>query len=129
MMLDPNVTELQAERRLPGKRERERLSAIEGHGKAKEDGSTVHGALTFVSYDERARTYRWQALTADGRHADTEAKVGVDTLEWGLQIPPLGQMRYTIKHNEKGEWFEVREMTQHDQTWRKFFEMTLERQK
>jgi hypothetical protein len=38
-------------------------------------------------------------------------------------------MRYTIKHNEKDEWFEVGEMTQDGQTWRKFFEMTLERQK
>jgi hypothetical protein len=102
---------------------------VEGQGKDKEDGSSVHGALAFVSYDERARTYRWQAFTADGRHADTEAKVGVDTLEWGLQIPPRGQMRYTIKHNEKGEWFEVGEMTQDGQAWHKFFEMTLERQK
>jgi hypothetical protein len=50
-------------------------------------------------------------------------------MERAPQIPPRGQMRYTIKHNEKGEWFEVGEMTQDRQTWHKFFEMTLERQK
>ena len=102
---------------------------IEGQGKAKEDGATVHTALAFVSYDERAKTFRWRAFTAEGRQTDAEAKVGTDTLEWGLQIPQRGRMRYTIKLNEKGEWFEVGEMTQDGQTWQKFFEMTLQRQK
>ena len=102
---------------------------IEGHGKAKEDGSTIHTALTFVSYDERAKTYRWRAFTAEGQQTDTEAKVGTSSLEWGLQIPQRGRMRYTIKLNEKGEWFEVGEMSQDGETWHKFFEMTLQRQK
>jgi uncharacterized protein DUF1579 len=101
---------------------------IEGQGKSKEDGSTVHTALAFVSYDERAKTFRWRAFTAEGRQTDTEAKVGTDTLEWGLQVPQRGRMRYTIKLNQKGEWFEVGEMTQDGQTWHKFFEMTLRKQ-
>src|SRR5687768_1830799 len=58
---------------------------IEGQGKAKADGSTVHNALAFVSYDERAKTFRWRAFTAEGRQTDTEAKVGTNTLEWGLE--------------------------------------------
>jgi hypothetical protein len=102
---------------------------IEGQGKSKEDGSSVHTALAFVSYDERAKTFRWRAFTAEGRQTDTEAKVGTETLEWGLEIPQRGRMRYIIKLNEKGEWFEVGEMTQDGQTWQKFFEMTLQRQK
>jgi hypothetical protein len=102
---------------------------IEGQGRSKADGSTVHIALAFVSYDERAKTFRWRAFTAEGRQTDTEAKVGTDTLEWGLEIPQRGRMRYTIKLNEKGEWFEVGEMTQDGQTWQTFLEMTLQRQK
>lgn len=102
---------------------------IEGHGKSKEDGSTVHSALALVSFDEQGRTFRWNAFTVEGRHIDTEAKVGTKVLEWGLEIPPHGRMRYTIKLNEKGEWFEIGEMTQDGQTWHKFFEMTLQRQK
>jgi len=102
---------------------------IEGQGKSKEDGSTVHSALALVSYDDRAKTFRWRALTGEGRQTDTEAKVGANTMEWGLEIPQGGRMRYTIKLNEKGEWFEVGEMTQDGQTWHKFFEMTLQRQK
>src|SRR6185436_7651727 len=52
---------------------------IEGLGKAKEDGSTVHTALAFVSYDARAKTFRWHAFTPEGQ-IDTEAKVGTDRL-------------------------------------------------
>jgi len=73
---------------------------IEGLGKAKEDGSTVHSALAFVSYDPRVNKFRWHAFTPEGQ-IDTEAKVGADTLEWTLQIPQRGQMRYTITRNEK----------------------------
>lgn len=101
---------------------------IEGHGKSKEDGSTIHNALAFVSYDERAKTFRWRAFTAEGRQTDAEAKVGTNTLEWGLEIPQRGRMRYILKLNEKGEWYEVGEMSQDGQTWHKFFEMTLQRQ-
>ncbi len=102
---------------------------IEGEGKSKEDGSSVHTALAFVSYDEGAKTFRWRAFTADGRQTDTVAEVGTNTLEWGLEIPQRGRMRYTIKRNEKGEWCEVGEMTRDGQTWQKFFEMTLQRVK
>jgi len=47
---------------------------IEGHGKSTADGSTVHTALAFVSYDEGAKTFRWRAFTAEGRQTDTVAK-------------------------------------------------------
>ena len=104
------------------------VMVIEGLGKAKEDGSTVHEALAFISYDHRAKTFRWHAFTPEGQ-IDTEAKVGTDTLEWSLQIPQRGRMRYTITRNDKGEWVEIGEMSQEDQTWRKFFEMTLRKEK
>ena len=102
---------------------------IEGEGKAKGDGSTVHSALAFVSYDDPAKTFRWRACTAEGRQTDTVAKVDTHALEWGLEIPQRGRMRYTIKLNDKGEWFEIGEMSQDGQKWNKFFEMTLQREK
>jgi len=101
---------------------------IEGVGKAKEDGSTVHTALAIVSYDHRAKRFRWQAFRPEGQ-IDTEAKVGKDTLEWSLNIPQRGQMHYTISRNAEGEWVEIGEMVQEDQTRHKFFEMTLRKQK
>jgi len=36
-------------------------------------------------------------------------------------------MRYTMVLNEKGDWFEIGEMSQDRQTWRKFFEMSLQK--
>jgi hypothetical protein len=102
---------------------------IEGLGKSKEDGSAVHTALAFVSYDEPAKAFRWRAFTAEGRQTDTVAKVGINTPEWGLEVPQRGRMRYTINLTEKGEWFEVGELNQDGQTWHKFLEMTLQRQK
>ena len=99
---------------------------IEGQGK--KDGSTVHSALAFVSYDHHANKFRWHAFTPEGQ-IDTEAKVGTDTLEWTLEIPQRGRMRYTITRNKEGEWLEVGEMIREDQTRHKFFEMTLRKQR
>ena len=93
-----------------------------------EDSSTSPIAMGFLSYDEQARNYRWNAFTAEGRHINTEAKVETDTLQWTIQRPEGGEIRYTIKHNDKDEWFEVGEM-RNDGDWHKFFEMTLQRQK
>jgi hypothetical protein len=101
---------------------------VEGTGKSKENGATVHTALAFASYDHHANKFRWHAFTPQGQ-IDTEAKVGKDSLEWSLEIPQRGQMHYTITRNEKGEWFEIGEMIQQDQTRHKFFEMTLRKEK
>ena len=101
---------------------------VEGQGKAKQGGATVHSALAFVSYDPHTSKFRWHSFTPHGQ-IDTEAKVGQDSLQWSLEIPGRGQMRYTITRNDKGEWFEIGEMSQEDQTWRKFFEMTLTKEK
>ena len=101
---------------------------IEGLGRSQEADTVVHSALAVVSYDEGAKTFRWRAFTAEGRQTDAEAKVGEGTLEWGFPISQQGRVRFTIQRNEKGQWFEIGEMTQDGQTWRQFFEMTLERE-
>jgi len=105
------------------------VMVIEGEGKSKEHGAVIHTALAFVSYDERTKTFRWRAFTAEGRQTDTEAKVGTNVLEWGFPISQRGLIRYSIKLDVRGEWVEVGEMTQDGKTWQKFFEMTLQREK
>jgi hypothetical protein len=89
----------------------------------------VHGAFAVVSYDDRAGRYRFQAYTARGNYEDAEARVSDGQLVWGMKIPQFGEMRYTIKLDDKGRWFEVGEVSQDAKAWRKFFEMTLERGK
>jgi hypothetical protein len=109
------------------------LLVIEGvhrrKGDGKEPGKVVHGAFGVVSYDEKAKRYRFQAYTNRGNYTEAEAKVGDKKLEWGFRIPQFGDVRYTIALNEKGQWFEIGEVSTDGKQWRKFFEMTLARVK
>ena len=107
------------------------LLAIEGLHRAgagdKGQQIVVHSAFTVMSYDDKAKRYRFQAFTGRGTYEDAEAKVSDGQLVWGMKIPQFGDVRYTIKRDEKGRWFEVGEVSQDGKEWRKFFEMTLER--
>ena len=96
---------------------------------AKEGGPVVHGAFAVVSYDAAAKRYRFQAYTDRGGYTEGEAKVADGSLEWGFRVPQFGEVRYTIKLNDKGQWFEVGEVSRDGKDWRQFFEMTLERVK
>jgi hypothetical protein len=87
--------------------------------------AVVHSAFTAISYDDKAKRYRFQAFTARGNYEDAEAKITDGQLVWGMKVPQFGDMRYTIKLDDKGRWFEIGEVTQDGKEWRKFFEMTL----
>jgi hypothetical protein len=107
---------------------------IEGLGKRKlsdtQEGDVVHNAMAVVSYDEKAKRYRWQAWRIPGgSYTDTELKVEGEVLEWSMQTPQGGVTRFRIKLDEKGEWYEVGEYSQDNKTWNKFFEMRLQRVK
>jgi hypothetical protein len=110
------------------------LILIEGLGKSKLPDSdremTVHNALAVVSYDEGAKLFRFRAYTARGQYTDSEGRIKDGVFEWGLRDPQRGnRVRFIIKLNEKGEWFEIGESSQDGQNWKKFFEMTLQRVK
>lgn len=92
-------------------------------------GDVVHHAFGVVSYDEKGKRYRFQAYTDRGNYTEAEARVGDGKLEWGFRIPQFGEVRYTITLTEKGQWFEIGEVSADGKEWRKFFEMTLDRVK
>jgi len=103
---------------------------IEGIGKSKgPDGKEVtsHHALAVLSYEEKAKQYRMRSHLANGRSGDFELKVLDRGFQWGMQIPQQGEIRYTMKLTEKGEWFEIGERSPDGKIWRKFHEMTLGR--
>ena len=106
---------------------------IEGVGKRKIDGKgegdTIHQALAVLSYDDKARRYRFLTHTAEGRYADADVKLIEGGWQWGLQFPGGMAIRYTIKIAGKDEWHEIGERTTDGKTWQQFHEMTLERQK
>ncbi len=105
---------------------------IDGLGKGVKTGDTVesviHNAFAVISYNRDAKTFRWQAFKGDGTSFDVQPEITGKTIVWGFQDPRAGQIRFTIKLNEKGQWFETGEMSRDaGKTWFKFFEMILDK--
>ncbi len=109
-----------------------RVLIIEGLGKAKlpnrAEEVVVHQAFAFLYYDQTAKRYAMRAFLANGNAVDAETNYQDGVFQWALQIPQ-GKVRYKIKLNDQGQWFEVGEISQDGKTWRQFFEMTLSRLK
>jgi hypothetical protein len=105
------------------------LLAVEGlhRGRVGDKEVVVHNAFALVSYDDKAGRYRFQAFTGRGNYEDAEAKVSEGQLVWGMKVPQFGEVRYTIKLDDKGRWFETGEVSRDGKTWQQFFEMTLRR--
>ena len=107
------------------------LLAIEGLHRGQVGGKgeevVVHNAFGLVSYDDKAKRYRLQAFTSRGNYEDAEAKVSEGQLVWGMKVPQFGEVRYTVKLDDKGRWFEIGEVSRDGKTWQQFFEMTLQR--
>ena len=104
---------------------------IEGLGKGKlqstgEEG-VVHNAFAVVSYDKEAKRFRFLAWRATGDSVDADVIVAEKSLVWGFRDPRAGQIRFTIKLDSAGRWVEIGETSRDGQTWRKFFEMTLQK--
>jgi hypothetical protein len=109
------------------------LMVIDGLGKGKVAGAqeevVVHNAFAVASYDGEKKTFRWRAYRADGLVLDVDAAVGENSLIWGFRSPQGGDIRFTIKLTERGQWNEVGEYSRDGKSWNKFFEMTLQRVK
>ncbi|MFY9555103.1 MAG: hypothetical protein WAV20_13485 [Blastocatellia bacterium] len=104
---------------------------VEGLGKVKVPGKQeeviTHNALGVLSYDEKAKIYRLRSYIANGQSTDAEAKFTDGGFQWAFQPNPSLSIRYTVKLTDKGEWFEIGEMSQDGKNWRKFHEMTLQK--
>ena len=113
-----------------------RVFVIEGVGKApankaagRNEETIVHNAFAILYYDEAAKRYRMQAFLANGQATEAETSLKDGVFEWGFQLPQ-GKVRYKTRLNEKGQWFEEGEFSMDGgKTYRKFFEMTLDRVK
>jgi hypothetical protein len=105
------------------------LLAVEGIGKTKPaDGSqprVIHHAFGVLFYDASANRFTMRAYKSNGLFVDVDPKVGDRVVEWSYTDPRLGQVRYTMKLTERGEWHEIGEASRDGSTWSKFFEATL----
>jgi hypothetical protein len=109
------------------------IMIVEGLGKKKAQGeqaeAVTHHAFGIISYDDKAKLYRLRSYLADGRSTDAEASFTDEGFQWRFQVPGNTSIRYTVKLNDKGEWFERGEMSRDGKTWRQFHEMTLQKVK
>ncbi|MBP6821054.1 MAG: hypothetical protein KA368_05900 [Acidobacteria bacterium] len=110
------------------------VAIIEGLGKSKLPDSgqevVVHQALAVISFDSAAKKFQFRAFRADGKTIDAEMTASDQSLIWGFKDPQRNvEIKYTIKLTDAGQWNEVGEFSMDGKTWRKFFEMTLERVK
>ena len=111
-----------------------RVLVIEGLGKRKlEDGTAgdvVHDAFAVVSFNEKTKSYDFDAWTVRDGHVDAWLEPGDDhTAKWGFDTPQGGKIRFTIRLTDAGEWHEVGEFSRDGNQWTKFFEMTLRKAK
>lgn len=109
-----------------------RVFVVEGIGRAKiagGEGPVVHQAFAILYYDEKARRYVMRTFLADGQTTDAETNLADGVFEWGFQTPQV-KVRYKLRLNDKGQWFEEGEYSMDSgKTYRKFFEMTLDKVK
>lgn len=87
----------------------------------------IHDAFGVFTYDAEAGHYRFRTYLAEGYSGDYTATMEGEDLIWTMQNPQLGDVRYTIRLNEQGQWFEIGERSSDGETWEQFFEMTLDR--
>ncbi len=87
----------------------------------------VHHALGIFSYNSEGQHFRFRTYLHKGQEGDYTAHWENDALIWKMEIPNMGQMRYTIRLNEAGQWHEIGERSTDGKTWTQFFEMTLTR--
>ena len=85
----------------------------------------VHTTLAVISYDERAKRYRFNTWLATGSSGEHELRLRDDGWQWTLEYPGTS-VRYTFTLTAAGEWLEIGERTTDGgRTWRQFFEMRL----
>jgi len=100
---------------------------VEGNFKNKE-GVVIHETLAVLTFNPKTKNYDFDTFLANGNNGKHELKALVDGWQWGLQFPG-GSMRYTTKLTAD-EWSEIGEISMDDgKTWRKFFEMQLQKVK
>jgi hypothetical protein len=106
------------------------MVTMEGLGQdGSAEGKVVHRAFGVVFYDVMAQKLKIHAYK-DGKFIAADAEVAQDgSFLWGFDAPGgTGKIRYTIRINEKGQWYEVGQFSPDGgKTWFQNFEMTLDR--
>jgi hypothetical protein len=101
------------------------ILTVEGMGR-NDKGEVSHHAFAVISWDPEGKAYRFRSHDQHGRSLDAASSVEDGVFEWGAEMGPR-RIRYRIRLNAKGQWYEVGETAAAGGPWQKMFEMTLDR--
>lgn len=89
----------------------------------------IHQVFLVIGFDWKEKVFRLRSFLYLEGLVDAVPTLVQNVFVWGYQEGFMRRhIRYTIKINEKKQWFEIGEMSSDNgKTWRKFFEMTLDR--
>ncbi|MBN3581507.1 hypothetical protein JYB64_03850 [Algoriphagus aestuarii] len=93
---------------------------IEGEGTS--EGEMIHNALAIITMSEGSGEYQFDSFLQSNQQGSFKAELIEDVLYWY----PAENVRYVIRLNEKGQWFEIGE-AKVGENWFQFFEMTLDK--
>lgn len=88
----------------------------------------VHEAIGVIYHDEATKGLKILAIKADGASTTSDLVPEAGGWRWFLSTP-RGRVRYTISQPNPGEWHEVGEISPDGATWRKFYEMRLQKER
>lgn len=90
---------------------------------------TVAQNIGLFGYNTLQSKYNLQAYTKDGFYIDAYVEVLDKKLIWRIHLSGT-VIRYTIRLNDKGQWYQTGDMSADEgKTWNPFFESTLTRVK
>ena len=102
---------------------------FEGHGTTSmgpdQEPMTVHDAFALI-WADRSGGFGMRTVVMQGHTLDVVPEIGPNSIVWGFDAGPMGEMRYTSMI-EDGVWHEVGERRMGDEDWAVFLEMTLTR--
>lgn len=98
--------------------------SLEGRG-VNLDGQEVHNAYGFLFYDRETKGYRMRSFLTTGATGEHDAMAKDGVIVWTIKSQRT--IRYTIKLDEQGRWFEIGEVDTGDGKWFQFFEMRLKK--
>lgn len=109
------------------------MMAVEGLGTegfpGRPERFIIHRVYFVVGFDWKEKVFRLHSFLFLEGLVDAIPTVGPNVFTWGYQEGFMRRhIRYTIRLNEKKQWFEIGELSSDNgKSWRKFFEMTLDR--
>jgi hypothetical protein len=101
---------------------------VEGIGKDA-NGKVHHHALAFFHFDKAAGHFKVKAFRKDSGYVDAKGEMKDGAFVWGFPTPQGGNVRFTLKLNDKGQWVETGEFSPDGKKWFQMMEMTLDRVK